>query len=158
MSVNHKTVAATPDDVWKVLADGWLYPVWVVGAARIRDVDAEWPAKGSRIHHSVGLWPLLIDDHTEVLDATPGRSIKLRARGWPIGEAEVDISLAETGAKTRITIEEDATAGPGLLVPEPLKGLSLKWRNVETLRRLAFIVEGRHEAYQPTTNRSTKDS
>jgi uncharacterized protein YndB with AHSA1/START domain len=158
VSVNRRTVAATPDDVWNVLADGWLYPLWVVGAARIRDVDAAWPEKGSRIHHSVGAWPLLIDDHTEVLEVVPGRSIKLRARGWPIGEAEVDIRLSDIGAQTEIEIEEDAVAGPGVLVPEPFKGLSLKWRNVEALRRLAFLVEGRHESYDPAPHRTTQES
>lgn len=150
MSVNTRVVAATPDDVWKVLADGWLYPLWVVGASRMRDVDDNWPAKGSRIHHSVGVWPLLINDHTEVLDVVPGRSISLRARAWPIGEAKVDIRLSDVGSQTEVVIEEDATAGPGVLVPEPFKGLSLKWRNVETLRRLAFIAEGRHQTTDHT--------
>ncbi len=145
MSVNTRVVAATPDDVWKVLADGWLYPLWVVGATRMRGVDDNWPEKGSRIHHSVGVWPMLINDHTEVLDVVPGRSITLRARAWPVGEAKVTIRLSDVGAQTEVVIEEDAIAGPGVLVPEPLKGLTLKWRNVETLRRLAFIAEGRHE-------------
>ena len=45
---------------------------------------------------------------------------------------------------------EQAVAGPGVLVPEPFKGLTLKWRNTETLRRLASIAENR-----PTTTRST---
>jgi uncharacterized protein YndB with AHSA1/START domain len=158
VSINRRMVAATPDDVWNVLADGWLYPLWVVGATRIRDVEENWPQQGSRIHHSVGVWPLLINDHTEVLDAVPGRSIKLRARGWPIGEAEVDIRLSDVGAQTEVVIEEDAVAGPGVLVPEPFKGLTLKWRNVETLRRLAFIVEGRHEGDDPSVHRSTKEN
>jgi uncharacterized protein YndB with AHSA1/START domain len=149
VSVNTRIIAATPDDVWNVLADGWLYPLWVVGATRMRDVDESWPEKGSRIHHSVGVWPLLINDHTEVLDVVPGRSISLRARAWPVGEAKVDIRLSDVGAQTEVVIEEDAIAGPGVLVPEPFKGLTLKWRNVETLRRLAFIAEGRHEADKP---------
>jgi uncharacterized protein YndB with AHSA1/START domain len=149
VSVNTRVVAATPDDVWKVLADGWLYPLWVVGATRMRDVDDNWPEKGSRIHHSVGVWPLLINDHTEVLEVVPGRSITLRARAWPVGEAKVDIRLSDVGSQTEVVIEEDAIAGPGVLVPEPFKGLSLKWRNVETLRRLAFIAEGRHEVRDP---------
>jgi len=157
VSVNRRIVAATPDDVWNVLADGWLYPLWVVGAARIRDVDEAWPEKGSRIHHSVGVWPLLINDHTEVLDAVPGRSIKLRARGWPVGEAEVELRLSDVGAQTEVVIEEDAVAGPGVLVPEPFKGLTLKWRNTESLRRLAFLAEGRHAAYDPARP-STKET
>ena len=157
MSVNTRIVDATPDEVWKVLADGWLYPLWVVGATRMRDVDENWPEQGSRIHHSVGVWPLLINDHTEVLDVVPGRSITLRARAWPVGEAKVDIRLSDVGVRTEVVIEEDATAGPGVLVPEPFKGLTLKWRNVETLRRLAFIAEGRHEA-TATTRQSAKES
>jgi uncharacterized protein YndB with AHSA1/START domain len=158
VTVNRRILAATPDDVWHVLADGWLYPLWVVGATRIRDVDKNWPEQGSRIHHSVGVWPLLINDHTEVLEAVPGRSIKLRARAWPVGEAEVDIRLSDIGAQTEVTIQEDAVAGPGVLVPEPFKGLTLKWRNTESLRRLAFLVEGRHEAYDPASRRSTGES
>lgn len=157
MSVNRRIIAATPDDVWNVLADGWLYPVWVVGATRMRDVDRSWPEAGSRLHHSVGVWPLVIDDHTEVLDAVPGRSITLRARAWPVGEAKVDIRLSDVGAQTEVVITEEAIAGPGVLVPEPLKGLTLKWRNTETLRRLAFVVEGRHEAYD-RARRSTKEN
>jgi hypothetical protein len=53
------------------------------------------------------------------------------------------ITLNPDGAQSRVEIKEDATAGPGTLVPEPLKGVSLKWRNTETLRRLAYVVEGR---------------
>ena len=147
MSVNRRIVSATPDAVWNVLADGWLYPLWVVGATRMRDVDANWPAVGSRIHHSVGVWPLLIDDHTEVLDVVPGRSITLQARAWPVGEAKVDIRLSDVGAQNEVAITEDATAGPGVLVPEPFKGLTLKWRNTETLRRLAFLAEGRRTTH-----------
>ncbi|KAA1397408.1 SRPBCC family protein [Aeromicrobium ginsengisoli] len=158
MSVNTRLIAATPDDVWNVLADGWLYPLWVVGATRMRDVDATWPDKGSRIHHSVGVWPLLIDDHTEVLEVVPGRSITLKARAWPIGEAKVDIRLSDVGAQTEVVITEDAIAGPGVLVPEPFKGLSLKWRNTETLRRLAFVVEGRHKARRSAPRRETEES
>jgi len=33
------------EQVWDVLGDGWLYPLWVVGASRIRDVDDGWPAE-----------------------------------------------------------------------------------------------------------------
>lgn len=157
MSVNTRVVAATPDDVWKILADGWLYPLWVVGASRMRDVDSNWPEKGSRIHHSVGVWPMLINDHSEVLEVVPGRSITLRARAWPVGEAKVDIRLSDVGAQTEVVIEEEIIAGPGVLVPDPFKGLTLKWRNVETLRRLAFIAEGRHEAPEPA-RRTTKES
>ena len=143
MSTTTRTVSATPEQVWEVLADGWLYPLFVVGASRMRDVDESWPAVGARLHHSVGTWPLLIDDTTEVLEIEEGRRLLLKARGWPAGEAHVDISLRPDGHATLVTMEEDATAGPGVLVPKPLRDAQLHWRNVEALRRLAFVVEGR---------------
>lgn len=144
MSTTSRPIEATPEQVWEVLADGWLYPLFVVGASRMRDVDDSWPAVGSRLHHSVGSWPLLIDDYTEVLDAEEGEHILLLARGWPAGQAHVDISLEPaSGTSTIVTITEDATAGPGRLVPKPVRDVQLHLRNVETLRRLAYVVEGR---------------
>lgn len=143
MSTTSRPVAATPEQVWEVLSDGWLYPLFVVGATRMRAVDDSWPAVGSRLHHSVGTWPLLIDDTTEVLDVEEGRRLLLLARGWPAGQAHVDISLQPSGDTTVVTITEDATAGPGTLIPKPLRDAQLHLRNVEALRRLAFLVEGR---------------
>lgn len=155
MSVNTRTIMTTPDRVWNVLADGWTYPLWVVGASRVREVDDTFPAVDARIHHSVGVWPALIDDTTSVVDVDPHRSIRLRARGWPIGEAEVQIELVAAGAGTEVTIREQAVAGPGVLVPEPFKGLTLTWRNTETLRRLAYLAENRPTTPTPTTPRTT---
>ncbi len=143
MAQNTRLVHATPEQVWDVLADGWLYPVWVVGASRMREVDDGWPAVGSSLHHSVGVWPLLVDDSTEVVDATPGHALTLSARAWPMGRARVHIRLEAVGAETHVTIEEEPVSGPGVLVPPPVRGPGLKWRNSETLRRLAFIAERR---------------
>jgi uncharacterized protein YndB with AHSA1/START domain len=143
VTVNTRNVSATPDDVWRVLSDGWLYPLWVVGASRMREVDDTWPQVGSKLHHSVGVWPLLIDDSTSVTECVPGSRISLRARGWPAGEAAVTITLTAAGGQTEVAIEEDAVSGPGVLVPKPVRAALLKWRNVETLRRLAFLAERR---------------
>ena len=143
MAENTRLVHATPQEVWDVLSDGWLYPVWVVSASRMREVEKTWPAVGARLHHSGGIWPTLIDDNTEVVEMVELQSLSLRARGWPIGEARVDIRLEPVGAETEVTISEDAVSGPGTLVPPPVRGLTLKWRNTETLRRLAYIAERR---------------
>lgn len=143
MSTTSRQVDATPDRVWSVLADGWLYPLFVVGASRMRDVDEGWPAVGTRLHHSVGSWPLLIDDTTEVLEVEERSRLVLQARGWPAGEARVEFVLEPTGDATLVTIHEDATAGPGLLVPKPLRDVQLRLRNEESLQRLAYVVEGR---------------
>lgn len=139
------TANASPAAVWSVLADGWLYATWVVGASRIRDVDPHWPAAGSRIHHSVGLWPVLINDHTEVLDSEPERRLVLRGRAWPAGEAHVHITVEPGPGGTEITIREDVIAGPGRFVPKPVRQILFVPRNKEALRRLALIAEGRHQ-------------
>jgi hypothetical protein len=143
MSTNSQIVQAPPDAVWDVLADGWLYPLWVVGATRMRDVDPAWPEVGARIHHSAGVWPLVIDDTTEVLECRPRTHLRLRARGWPLGEAEVTLDLEASGSGTQVTIREESVAGPGRLVPQPAEDVLLSWRNRETLRRLALLAEGR---------------
>ena len=102
MTTVDRVVNAEPADVWAVLADGWLYALWVVGAARMREVDDTWPAVGARLHHSVGTWPMLVDDTTSVLEVEPGRRLKLRARAWPAGEGEVELRLdADVGRHDR---------------------------------------------------------
>ena len=140
---------APPEFVWSVLADGWMYATWVVGASRIREVDPDWPATGSRIHHSVGLWPTLMDDNTRSpeVSATPGRccELVLQARAWPAGEAQVRLLVAPARADhSTVSIVEDVTAGPGRLVPRAARQLLIVPRNKETLQRLALIAEGRY--------------
>ncbi|WEO78146.1 SRPBCC family protein [Cryobacterium sp. SO2] len=142
MAVNYRSLDCSPEKVFAVLADGWLYPGWVVGASRIREVDPAWPATGSAIHHSVGVWPALIDDSTLVLEWDPPRHALLRARGWPIGEAQVTIDVKPRGDGCVVRLAEDATAGPGRFVPRPLRDVAIRARNAETLRRLAYLAEG----------------
>lgn len=143
MSSNTRLINATPGSVWAVLADGWLYPTWVVGASRMRAVDAAWPQPGTKLHHSAGVWPAVIDDNTESLECVPERMLRLRARGWPLGEAEVTIDLVPKDEGTLVEIRELAVAGPARLLPRPAQDVVLTARNAETLRRLAYIAEGR---------------
>lgn len=143
MSTTSRAVSATPEQVWSVLSDGWLYALWVVGAARMRGVDDTWPDVGSQLHHSVGSWPLLIDDTTEVLEVEENRRLLLLARGWPAGQAHVEIIVEPRGAGAVVTIVEQATAGPGALLPKVVQDPQLHVRNIEALRRLSYLVEGR---------------
>jgi uncharacterized protein YndB with AHSA1/START domain len=143
VSSTKRLIHASPTQVWEVLADGWLYPLWVVGATRMREVDDTWPQVGSLLHHSVGTWPVMIDDKTEVADCQPESLLELRAHAWPAGQADVTIRLHPSGAETEVVIEEQAVAGPGALLPKPLQDPLLHWRNTETLRRLAYLAERR---------------
>jgi len=143
VSTTTRLVHASPAQVWEVLADGWLYPLWVVGATRMRDVDDDWPQVGSRLHHSVGTWPVVLDDETEVTECQTEQLLVLRAHAWPAGRADVTIRLQPRGPETEIVMEEHAASGPGALVPRPLQDPLLHWRNTEALRRLAFLAERR---------------
>ena len=127
-----------------MLADGWLYPLWVVGATRMREVDDDWPAVGSGIHHSVGAWPAVLDDDTEVARVRcRGALLELRARAWPVGEADVvprpEAQGAGTGCRSRRTRSPDRARWCPSRSGRPRS----TWRNAETLRRLAFLAERR---------------
>jgi hypothetical protein len=143
MSINNRPARCTPDAVFAVLSDGWLYATWVVGASRIRAVDEQWPAVGSELHHSVGTWPLLLDDSTKVIDVDPPAMLRLKARAWPSGEAHVELRVEPTPAGCMITIEEHPSTGPAQIVPGPIMDALLHVRNEESLRRLVFLAEGR---------------
>ncbi len=112
----------TPAGMEAVLADGFQHAAWVVGAARVRAVDDDWPAAGTRIHHSIGIWPLMINDITPVLSCVPIGELVMQARGWPAGEARVELELLpcrHAGTRgCRIVMREDATHGPGTLIPD----------------------------------------
>lgn len=139
-----RAVDAPQQAVWDVLCDGWSYATWVVGASRVRDVEVSWPAKGARIHHSFGLWPAVLNDTTTVESASPPSRLVLTARGWPLGEARVVISLApREGDRCTVTLEEDAVSGPARLMARPARQLAIAPRNREALRRLALLAEGR---------------
>lgn len=105
-----RQVHAPAAAIWSVLADGWMYATWVVGASRIRGVEPGWPNPGSRVHHSFGVWPAVIDDHTEVLTSDPGHELLLKARGWPAGQAHVRIQVTPDNSTVSIT---DRRCRPG---------------------------------------------
>lgn len=142
VATNHRMMKCTPAAVFDVISNGWLYPSWVVGASRMRNVDHAWPSPEARIHHSFGVWPALIDDTTSILEWDPPRHVKLKARGWPVGSAHVAIDVEPAEGGCRVTIIEDAVEGPGMLVPKPARTAAIMVRNNETLQRLAYLSEG----------------
>jgi uncharacterized protein YndB with AHSA1/START domain len=143
-----REVDAPAERVWDVLSDGWSYAGWVVGASRMRAVDATWPAAGAKLHHSAGLWPVVLNDETVVKESDPGRRLVLLARGRPFGEAVIEFLLEPDGdrpGRTTVRLREDAVSGPGRLVPAPVRQVLIGGRNTETLRRLAYLAEGRND-------------
>jgi hypothetical protein len=138
------STTALPQDVWDVLMDAEAYGYWVVGSSHVRDVDPGWPAPGSRFHHSVGVRPLTLSDHTEVLEIEPPRRLVLKAKARPLGTARVELDIRRAGAGAGITMVED----PGDLLSRPLLGNPvaqrlIALRNRESLRRLRRLAEER---------------
>ncbi|WP_434441409.1 SRPBCC family protein [Lentzea sp. E54] len=137
-------VEAPVGAVWAVLADGWSYAGWVVGASHIRDVDDGWPAQGTRIHHSVGPWPLVIEDTTEVVRCEPSQLLELDARLWPAGAARIRITLeARSESLTHVRMGERVVRGPSTILPKFAQDALLTPRNKETLQRLNALAKGR---------------
>jgi uncharacterized protein YndB with AHSA1/START domain len=144
MSRTTRVMSCRPEDVWAVLEDGWSYGMWVVGAARIREVDPGWPEAGSRIHHSVGAWPVLLSDTSVVERVEPRHMLQLKVKAWPTGEGRVVLTLTPTAdGQTEVVMEERAVSGPATMIPAPAQDVVLHQRNVEALRRLAYLAEHR---------------
>lgn len=143
MSTNVRVMQCDPQDVFDVLADGWLYPSWVVGASRTRAVDDSWPLPGSRLHHSFGVWPALLNDETLTEKYDPPHSMIVRPKGWPMGESRVILHVKPRADSTVVRMQKYPIAGPGKFVHGPLMEVALHWRNREALRRLGYLAEGR---------------
>jgi hypothetical protein len=139
-----RDTTASRERVWDVIADGWTYSQWVVGNSRMRGVDPQWPAEGSTISHSIGVWPLLLDDLTVVEDCQPLEQLVLLAKGRPFGKARITLRLFDIdGGGCRIEMAEVPVGAPMGWVPNRLALAAAVPRNRECTRRLAAIAERR---------------
>lgn len=141
-----RDTTATRQQVWDVMADGWTYSQWVVGNSRMRAVDPAWPQPGSTIAHSVGIWPVVLNDKTVVEDSVPGQCLVLLAEGRPLGAARITLRLYDIEGGCRIEMSEVPVRGPMSLVPRRV-ALAAAWpRNRECTWRLAALAERRVSA------------
>lgn len=146
MARNEIVIDAAVGDVFAVLADGHSYEHWIVGAKRIRAVDAGWPQPGTSFHHSVGFGPLHVRDSTSVLERRGQEALKLRARAWPVGVAHVLFELRPEGGGTRVVMTETPVEGPAARLDNPVQQAMIRLRNAETLRRLRKLTRMRLDA------------
>jgi hypothetical protein len=133
---------ASPDQIWAVLADGFSYAAWVVGASHVRAVEPSWPQTGARLHHAVGAWPFLIRDSTSVESSSPSRSLSLLANARPFGHARVRLEIEPDGQGSLVRMSE-APVSPGLrtTLPRAIWAPLLAARNSESLARLIALAE-----------------
>lgn len=141
-----RDIAAPRQRVWEVMADGWTYSQWVVGNSRMRAVDNDWPAPGTRILHSIGVWPAVIDDETVVLSCTLQEELVLLAKLGPLGSARITLRLSDIPEGCRVEMAEVAASGPMRLVPDRLQLTGIWPRNRECIWRLANLAEERDPA------------
>jgi hypothetical protein len=144
LTVKRDTIA-TRQQVWDVLANGWTYSQWVVGNTRMRAVDPRWPAPGSTIHHTIGVWPVVLNDETEVESSTPLEELVLLAKGRPFGGARIILRLFDTQNGCRIEMAEVPVGGPLNLLPRQVALAAAYPRNRECLARLAALAERREQ-------------
>lgn len=130
-----------PERVWEALSDANSYGDWVVGSDTIRDADPHWPEPGSKFHHRVGVGPIKVNDHTEVMEADPTRRLVLHARARPLGTALVTLELTPKDGGTHVVMHETAGDPVSKLSINPLTDWLVDLRNEESLRRLKRIAE-----------------
>jgi len=140
-SVVSLEMEATPEEIFAVLADGYAYDDWVVGAKQIRAVDADWPAKGSQFHHEIGVGPIDIKDSSKVIEIDPPHKLVLSVRFRPAGTAVVELTMepAEEEGKTRVTMKETPTSGAARALAL-VTSMMLLVRNEWSLLRLRRLV------------------
>jgi uncharacterized protein YndB with AHSA1/START domain len=136
-------IKAPPEAIFAVLADGWSYSGWVVGTSHMRAVEDAWPSVGSRLFHASGVWPAVLADETSVEAITRDERLVMTARGRPLGEARIEVSLAPDGAGTTVTLAETPIRGPGHWLHHRVSDSVLRRRNEESLARLAALSERR---------------
>ena len=107
-----RNTTASRQQVWDVLADGWTYSQWVVGNSRMRAVDPSWPSPGSTIHHSIGVWPALLNDETVAVACEPLQELVLLAKGRPFGAARITLRLNAVAEGCRIEMSEVPVSRP----------------------------------------------
>jgi uncharacterized protein YndB with AHSA1/START domain len=143
MPTNERFMPVPPQAVWDVLADAGGYGYWVPGSRVIRDAEPDWPAPGSKFHHTIGVGPFEVSDHTEALQARPPELLRICAKGRPLGTATVTLKMTPRDGGTLVRMTESPDGPAWLLNLSPLNWLVTKARNAESLMRLEELATRR---------------
>ena len=140
MATSERFMPVPPEAIWDALADSGSYGYWVVGSKAIRDADPQWPAPGTCFHHTIGVGPMTVRDHTESLVAEAPRLLRIRAKGRPLGTAKVTLQMTPRDGGTLVRMTETADGPTAMLAVNPLVHLFTKARNAESLMRLEELA------------------
>ena len=130
----------SPERVFDYLLDPTTYPRWLIGAEAMRAVDDDWPAPGSRFHHRVGMWPVRIEDYTELVELDRPRMLQLSVRATPLIRADVTFRCRGDEAESILLLQEEPVyRGVGNLV-RPVLDPVTHLRNHGSLRKLRTVI------------------
>jgi carbon monoxide dehydrogenase subunit G len=139
MATNRGHIGVSPERVWDVLSDPYLYPEWVVGSKETVTADPNWPAAGADFKVKVGVGPLSYTDRTKCESQNSPHRLVLIAGGGGVAGARVEIRLEPDGDGTQVTLVETPEIHALRLIP-PVHW-AIKARNVESMRRLKRLAE-----------------
>ena len=140
MAYASREISASPAHVYAVLIDPRSYPSWLSGASEIREVDADWPAPGSRFHHRVRFGPFSIADSTQMIAAQPGKRIELAVRARPFISAIVTFVLVGDDRGCMVSFEEEPRIRLVGNLVRPLLDPMTHVRNHHSLKRLEQVA------------------
>ena len=143
MPTNERFMLVPPRAVWDALADAGGYGYWVPGSRVIRDAEPDWPAPGSKFHHTIGVGPFEVSDHTKALEARPPELLRIRAKGRPIGTATVTLEMTPRDGGTLVRMTERPDGPAWLLNLNPLVWLATKARNAASQMRIEELAARR---------------
>jgi uncharacterized protein YndB with AHSA1/START domain len=143
VATNRRFMPVAPEAVWEALADPAGYAYWVVGSKAVRDAEPGFPAPGTKFHQTIGVGPLTLHDHTEVVEAERPSRLRLRAKGRPIGIATVILRMTPEAHGTTVELIEQPAGPYSVLALNPLLQLATKVRNAESLMRLEELALAR---------------
>jgi len=139
MAVVETHVDAPPERCFEVLSDPRSYAYWVVGSREIRAADPDWPAEGSKFHHT---FEGGIEDHTVVEEVEPNRRLRMRARARPFGTAFVTVTMRPENGGSVVQLEEEPADRLTRLLFNPVADRLLHTRNEGSVIRLKELAEG----------------
>ncbi|HEY2180378.1 MAG TPA: SRPBCC family protein [Solirubrobacteraceae bacterium] len=142
MAYNEIRMFVPPDRVFAVLSNPRSFARWVVGSKSVRRADPDWPAVGTAFDHSVGIGPLVLADHSEVMTCERPHLLRLLVKARPFSRAFVTLRMQPTSEGTLVSMEEVAADMRSRLLFNALTAPLVRLRNRESLRRLKALAEG----------------
>lgn len=145
MALNHITTRCSPEEIFSHLVDCAEYPKWLLGASKIRRIEAEWPAVGSCFHHTIGHGPLRFRDRSEVIAVDPPHRLELHVRVTPLVQGRVTFTVRPCGDGALLTLQEEPAARLIGNLVRPVLDPVTHLRNHRSLHQLAALMDETHD-------------